>query len=75
MRSFEIDIIFVKYFFKSDLYLGHILRCFDHISLIYQIEPLLYFHQTEVWTPPSYAKMFGSDERLIQFWLSRYPML
>ena len=28
-----------------------------------------------LFAPTSYAKMFGSDERLIQFWLSLYPLL
>ena len=29
MHSFEIEVIFVKHIFKSDLYFGHMYRCFD----------------------------------------------
>ena len=40
-----------------------------------KLNPNLYFHQIELWTPTSFAEMFGSNERLIQFWLSLYPWL
>ena len=32
-------------------------------------------NKTELWMPTSDAKMFGSNGRLVQFWLSYTPML
>ena len=42
---------------------------------IYKIEPLLHFTNKVLFAPASYAKMFGSDECLIQFFLYLYPIL
>ena len=72
MRSIEIEVIFVKHLFKLDLYFSHIKRSSGHFGSIYKIEPRL---KTALWTPTSYAKMFGNNDRLIQFWISLYPML
>ena len=36
---------------------------------------LLHFTNKVLFAPTSYDKMFGSDKRLIQFFLSLYPML
>ena len=54
---------------------GNILRCFEHIGSIYKIEPLLHFNNKVLFARTSYTKMFGSNERLIQFWLSLHSML
>ena len=70
MRSFQIDVIFVKILFKSEFK-----RCFDNISLIYKTESLLQLNNKVLFSPASYTKMFGRDEHLIQFFLSLYPML
>ena len=75
MCGFEIEVVFVKHLFKSDLYFGHIYRYFDNIGSIYKIEPCWHFTNRVLFAPTSYTNMFGSDERLINFWLSLYPML
>ena len=53
----------------------HLTMFSQYIGSIYKIEPLLNFTNKVCFAPTSYAKMFGSDERLIQFWLPLYPML
>ena len=70
MRSFEIEVVFVKHLFKSDLYFGHILQCFDNIDLIQKIEPLLQLNNKVLFSLLSSAKLFGSNDRLIQFFVS-----
>ena len=78
MSSFEIDDIFLKHFLNVDMYSSHKLMMFgvfSQIDSIYQIQPLLYFQKSALWTPISYVKMFGSNERLVRFWFPLYPML
>ena len=54
---------------------GHIYWHFDNIDFIYKIEPLWHFSNKVLFAPTSHTKIIGSDSRLIQFWLSLYPML
>ena len=57
------------------VYFSHIWRWLHHIGLIYKIELLLQVNNNVLFAPTSYTKMFCSEERLIQFLSSLYPML
>ena len=59
---FEKDVILLNIFYF--VYRPH-LQCFEHIGLIYKIEPLLHFTNRVLFAPTCYAKLFSSDERLI----------
>ena len=58
MRSFEIEVVFVKNFLKLDLYFGHISRCFENIGSIYKIEPILHFTNKVLFAPTSFELGF-----------------
>ena len=53
-----------------------VLKCFCQDVLKISVRlPVLHFTNKVLFATTSYAIMFGSDELLIQFWLSLYPML
>ena len=47
----------------------------DVLTISVRFESPLHFTENVLFATTSYTKMFGSDERLIQFWLSLYLML
>ena len=47
----------------------------DVLTISVRFESPLHFTENVLFATTSYTKMFGSDERLIQFWLSLYLVL
>ena len=65
MHSFEIEVIFVNICLNQNCILVTFNGCSDNI---------LQLNNEVLFSPLSYTKMFGRDERLIQFFLTLYPM-
>ena len=76
MPSFELEVIFANIFKKQ----ACILATFNNVlttsvRFIKSNRFCTFTRQSSVYcTPTYYAKMVGNNERLIQFWLSLYPM-
>ena len=61
MLSFEIEVIFMKHLFKSDLlYFAHIYICFENIGFIYKIELLLQLNNKMLFVTTSYTKCLAA---------------